>query len=183
MRAGAHVALDDLRHARDLGGRGDALEVVAQDGVADAAVADVHADVDGGGLLLERGEVGGERERRAAVLASYDGSDALRDDGEGVGALVEPAVGVGVRVDEARGEDEAAGVDDAVAAGAAGGRRRRLSGRPGRERTTRRPGEPVPSMTTAFVMRMPALRGRRGAASGGRPQATPVRQRGEYASS
>ena len=76
----------------------------------------VHADVDGGGLLFERREVGGQRQRGAAVLASYNGSDALRDDGERLGMRVEAVVGVGVRVDEAGGEDEAAGVDDAFAA-------------------------------------------------------------------
>jgi hypothetical protein len=122
------------------------------DGVANAAVSHVHADVDGGGLLFERREVGGQRQRGAAVLPSYNGSDALRDDGERLGMRVEAVVGVGVRVDEAGGEDEAAGVDDTI--GARGLEVATAAMRPPSTRTAaRRPGEPVPSMTVAFVMR------------------------------
>ena len=115
QRARAQLALEQGAHPPHLFRRGRAAEVRAHHLVADAAVARVSGDVDGGGLPLEPREEIGQRPGRAAVLPGHDRGDPLAHRGQRIAVLEQPAIAVAVGVDEAGRQDEAARVDDGLA--------------------------------------------------------------------
>src|SRR5436189_5283385 len=63
-------------------------------------------------IFVERLEVFADWKRRAAVLADDDGGNSLRDLRRGRRIGFEPAIGVIVRIDETRRDNQAAPLDD-----------------------------------------------------------------------
>ena len=107
--------LEQRLHRRDRFIAGLAAEVVAHDLPPQRAVPGVGRHIDRRRGLFQRREEVADREPRAPVLSGDDGRDPLAHHRQRRELVQQAAVVVAVRVDEPRGEDEAAGVVDRLA--------------------------------------------------------------------